>query len=56
MSTPCNAVALYKQCMKEESPLSKIDREVVAVASSLTNSCTCVQSLCVDLHKHCKHC
>lgn len=37
--------ALYTQCMKGESPLSLADRELVAVAASLTNSCTCARPL-----------
>eukprot|EP01064_Diplonema_japonicum_P038730 TRINITY_DN9479_c6_g1_i1.p1 TRINITY_DN9479_c6_g1~~TRINITY_DN9479_c6_g1_i1.p1 ORF type:complete len:117 (+),score=39.96 TRINITY_DN9479_c6_g1_i1:54-353(+) len=30
---------LYKQCMKEESPLSFVEREVVAVVVSNLNNC-----------------
>eukprot|EP01047_Picozoa_sp_COSAG01_P014498 COSAG01_NODE_707_length_14133_cov_34.324093_12_plen_213_part_00 len=32
--------AIYMQCMKGESPLSKVDREIIAVVSSLCNRCT----------------
>jgi hypothetical protein len=32
--------ALYTQCMKGHSPLSKADREIVAVAASRSNRCT----------------
>eukprot|EP01052_Picozoa_sp_SAG31_P010993 SAG31_NODE_612_length_13548_cov_171.183285_10_plen_134_part_00 len=36
--------SLYSQCMKGDSPLTRADREVVAVAVSLTNSCTCARN------------
>ena len=32
--------AVYLQCMKGDSPLSKADREIVAVAASRCNRCT----------------
>ena len=32
--------AIYMQCMKGASPLSKADREIVAVAASRCNRCT----------------
>lgn len=32
--------ALYTQCMKGDSPLSKVDREIVAVVASRCNRCT----------------
>ena len=32
--------ALYMQCMKGDSPLSKADREIVAVVASRCNRCT----------------
>ena len=32
--------AIYMQCMKGDSPLSKADREIVAVAASRCNRCS----------------